>query len=42
MKKNHIWPYSGKAHSVNEKHNPSPTKKGINYRKPDNKYKEGK
>ena len=43
MKKGqHIWPYSGKPHSGSDKHNPSPNKKGVNYRKPDNKYKEGK
>ena len=42
MKKGqHVWPYSGKVHSESEQHKPSPNKKGINYRKPDYKYKEG-
>ena len=43
MKKGqHTWPYSGKVHSESDKHNPSPNKKGVNYRKPNNQYKEGK
>ena len=43
MKKGqHVWPYSGKVHSESDKHKSSPKKKGVNYIKPDYKYKEGK